>query len=181
MPLDAGLLNQAKAAEGRAIDAEYHAVFARAEFHQAVRLVQLAGASLREIADALGLSHQRVHQIVAGAGGSLALAAPPDHRRGASILLVLRPGPNTGEDACRWPGSLRLRRMHQPGARRAGDGEGDRHSGGDHPPGPRRGHGRTVRLVREAPLRGRGDGIGGHDGICAECLRLCQEIMDEPA
>ena len=79
MPLDADLLNQAKAAEARAIDAEYHAVFARAEFHQAARRLQLAGASLREIADALGLSHQRVHQIVAGAGGAGAggTARPP--------------------------------------------------------------------------------------------------------
>jgi hypothetical protein len=52
MPLDADLLNQAKTTEARAIDAEYRAVFARAEFHQAVRRLQLAGASLREIADA---------------------------------------------------------------------------------------------------------------------------------
>ena len=32
--------------------------------------LQLSGGSLREIADALGLSHQRVHQIVEGAGGA---------------------------------------------------------------------------------------------------------------
>ena len=70
MPLDAGLLEQAKTAEARVIDAEHGAEVARADFHRAVRRLQLAGASLREIADALGLSHQRVHQIVASAGGS---------------------------------------------------------------------------------------------------------------
>ena len=70
MPLDAGLLEQAKAAEERVIDAEHAAEVARADFHRAVRRLQLAGASLREIAGALGLSHQRVHQIVESAGGS---------------------------------------------------------------------------------------------------------------
>jgi ribosomal protein S14 len=70
MALDAGLLEQAKAAEARVIDAEHDVEVARADFHRAVRRLQLAGASLREIANALGLSHQRVHQIVAAAGGS---------------------------------------------------------------------------------------------------------------
>jgi ClpX C4-type zinc finger len=68
--LDESLLDQAKTAEERVIDAEHEAEVARAEFHRAVRHLQLAGGSLREIADALGLSHQRVHQIVESAGGS---------------------------------------------------------------------------------------------------------------
>lgn len=70
MPLDADLLSQARTAEAHVIDAEHDAEVARAEFHRAVRRLQLAGGSLREIADALGLSHQRVHQIVESAGGS---------------------------------------------------------------------------------------------------------------
>jgi hypothetical protein len=70
MPLDYDLLAQARTAEARVIDAEQAADIARAEFHGAVRRLQLAGASLREIAEALGLSHQRVHQIVEAAGGS---------------------------------------------------------------------------------------------------------------
>jgi hypothetical protein len=68
--LDADLLLQARTAEGALIDAEHGAEVARAEFHRAVRRLQLAGGSLREIAEALGLSHQRVHQIVESAGGS---------------------------------------------------------------------------------------------------------------
>src|SRR5438552_12262204 len=43
---------------------------ARAEYHAIVRRMHLAGASVREIAQALELSHQRVQQMVAGAGGS---------------------------------------------------------------------------------------------------------------
>jgi hypothetical protein len=70
MTIDSGLLEQAKTAEGRLIDAEHAAEVARADFHQAVRRLQLAGGSLREIADALNLSHQRIHQIVESAGGS---------------------------------------------------------------------------------------------------------------
>jgi hypothetical protein len=69
MTIDADLLSAAKAAQGRAIDAEHNAEVARADFHHAVRRLQLAGASLREVAAALGLSHQRVHQIVDAAGG----------------------------------------------------------------------------------------------------------------
>ncbi len=70
MSLDANLLGQAKAAEARVIDAEHEAEVARADFHRAVRRLQLAGGSLREIAGALNLSHQRVHQIVEAAGGA---------------------------------------------------------------------------------------------------------------
>jgi len=70
MALDESLLDQAKMAEARVIDAEHEAEVTRAEFHRAVRRLQLAGGSLREIAEALGLSHQRVHQIVESAGGS---------------------------------------------------------------------------------------------------------------
>jgi ribosomal protein S14 len=64
------LLAQAQRAEERLIEAEHDAEVARAEFHQAVRRLHLSGASLRELAGALGLSHQRVHQIVEGAGGA---------------------------------------------------------------------------------------------------------------
>jgi hypothetical protein len=70
MNLDPDLLAKARDAETRLIDAERDAEVARADFHQAVRRLQLAGGSLREIAEALSISHQRVHQIVEGAGGS---------------------------------------------------------------------------------------------------------------
>jgi len=70
MPLDSGLLGQARAAEIRVIETEHDAEAARAEFNRAIRRLQLAGGSLREIAEEFGLSHQRVHQIVDATGGS---------------------------------------------------------------------------------------------------------------
>jgi len=64
------LLGEARRAQERLIDAERDADVARAEFYRAVRRLHLHGASLRELAANLGLSHQRVHQIVEEAGGS---------------------------------------------------------------------------------------------------------------
>jgi ClpX C4-type zinc finger len=68
--MDDELLGEARRAQERLIDAERDAEVARAEFYRAVRRLHLHGSSLRELAGALGLSHQRVHQIVESAGGS---------------------------------------------------------------------------------------------------------------
>jgi ClpX C4-type zinc finger len=67
--MDQDLLAGARQAEQRLIEAEHAADVARAEFHRAVRRLHLSGGSLRELAAALHLSHQRVHQIVESAGG----------------------------------------------------------------------------------------------------------------
>jgi ClpX C4-type zinc finger len=64
MTLDADRLRDALAARDHLIEAEHSAERARADFHAAVRRLRAAGGSLRELADALQLSHQRVHQIV---------------------------------------------------------------------------------------------------------------------
>jgi hypothetical protein len=68
--IDEGLLAQARLAAERFVEAEQDAEVARVEFHRAVRRLHLRGASLRELAEALQLSHQRVHQIVEAAGGA---------------------------------------------------------------------------------------------------------------
>jgi hypothetical protein len=67
--MDEELLAAARRAQNQLIDAEHAAEIAKAEFHRAVRRLHLTGASLRELAAALHLSHQRVHQIVETAGG----------------------------------------------------------------------------------------------------------------
>jgi hypothetical protein len=70
MALNLDLLEKARAAGVRFDEAEQQALLARTEYHTAVRRLHLAGGSLREIAQTLSLSHQRVQQIVSGAGGS---------------------------------------------------------------------------------------------------------------
>ena len=68
--MDEELLAAARRAQGQLIEADHAVGIAKAEFHRAVRRLHLSGASLRELAGALQLSHQRVHQIVETAGGA---------------------------------------------------------------------------------------------------------------
>ena len=70
MPLRDSLLETARAAGRALVEAEHQVLTTRADYHTAIRRLHLAGASLREIAEALGLSHQRIQQIVDGSGGS---------------------------------------------------------------------------------------------------------------
>ena len=64
MTLDDGILREAREARDRLIAAQHEVDAARGEYHHAIRRLCAAGGSMREIAEALGLSHQRVHQIV---------------------------------------------------------------------------------------------------------------------
>jgi hypothetical protein len=68
--LNPDLLQRARRTAADLAEADRQALLARAEHHTAIRRLHLAGASLREIADALSLSHQRIQQIVDGSGGS---------------------------------------------------------------------------------------------------------------
>jgi hypothetical protein len=67
--MDEELLAAARQAQEQLVEADHAAEVAKAQFHRAVRRLHLSGASLRELATALNLSHQRVHQIVEAAGG----------------------------------------------------------------------------------------------------------------
>jgi ATP-dependent Clp protease ATP-binding subunit ClpA len=64
MGLDDDILGEARQARDRLIAARHEAEDARADYHHAIRRLHASGASMREIAEALGISHQRVHQIV---------------------------------------------------------------------------------------------------------------------
>jgi hypothetical protein len=66
MTLDERLLADVRAARDRYDVLQRQALQQRPAFYEAVRALYAAGASLREIADALDMSHQRVHQIVNG-------------------------------------------------------------------------------------------------------------------
>ena len=70
MTLDDSLLSKAKSEASRLADAERAVLLTRADYHTAVRRLHLAGGTLREIAEALGVSHQRVQQMVGLAGGT---------------------------------------------------------------------------------------------------------------
>jgi hypothetical protein len=70
MPVDEDLLAAAKMAGDRFASAEREADLARTHYHHAVRRLHLAGASVRDVAHAIGLSHQRVQQIVQANGGT---------------------------------------------------------------------------------------------------------------
>jgi hypothetical protein len=70
MVIDEGLLQRARESGSRMADAQHQAEVAKADYHHAIRQLHFTGASMREIADALELSHQRVHQIIEAGGGT---------------------------------------------------------------------------------------------------------------
>jgi ClpX C4-type zinc finger len=86
--LDPDLVREAQVARGRLLETQHAAERARADYHHAIRRLHAAGGSLREIAETLGLSHQRVHQILDQAAGP---TRPRWRRRGQ--LLPGPPGP----------------------------------------------------------------------------------------
>jgi hypothetical protein len=62
MGLDNDLLAAAQAAVTRRVEADAALAHARVDEARAIRLLHLAGGSVREIARALGVSHQRIQQ-----------------------------------------------------------------------------------------------------------------------
>ena len=66
MTLDEKTLEEARALRARQLELQHDADRAKLDYHHAIRRLHAAGGSMREIAEALDLSHQRVHQIVEG-------------------------------------------------------------------------------------------------------------------
>jgi ClpX C4-type zinc finger protein len=64
MGLDPELVREAEAARERLVESQHAAERAKVDYHHAIRRLHAAGGSLREIAEALRVSHQRVHQII---------------------------------------------------------------------------------------------------------------------
>jgi Clp amino terminal domain, pathogenicity island component len=69
MTLDEQILAEAREVRQHLVDLESQTAHARVDYHHAIKKLHAAGGSLREIAEALDLSHQRVHQIVEGPAG----------------------------------------------------------------------------------------------------------------
>ena len=86
MGLEKELVREAERAKEELAVAQHAAYRAKVDYHQAIRRLHAAGGSLREIAEALRLSHQRVHQI-------LNEAAEPTRRRRWRRDVQLLSGP----------------------------------------------------------------------------------------
>src|SRR4051794_37090274 len=89
MTLDEEVLAQTKEIREQLLSTERELEHLRADYHHSIRLLHARGGNMREIADALLLSHQRVHQIVGAADGSPEPTGPerggrrgPQGRRG---------------------------------------------------------------------------------------------------
>lgn len=174
--MDPDLLNEAKIAETELIEAEHAADVARAAFNRAVRRLHLDGASLREVAKALGLSHQRVHQIVEAAGGS---------RRWRKSAKTPRPGPcsfcgRTAEKVktlIAGPGVYICDRCIPLASQAIAAGE----PAGTTPIAPVAAEAMTEKCSFCGKRRHQVRGLAAahRARICAECLGLCQEILTE--
>lgn len=66
MTLDDRILKEARELRGRLLELQHEADRAKLDYHHSIRRLHAAGGSMREIAEELSLSHQRVHQIVEG-------------------------------------------------------------------------------------------------------------------
>jgi hypothetical protein len=165
------LLEQAKAAGARLADAERQALLARADYHAAIRRLHLAGTSLRDIAQALSLSHQRVQQVVSAAGGSWwqvwrRRTATPDAvcswcDRPPSEVAGLIAGPNVYIcDAC------------VEAAERTLETASDRHEGSRPAAGTRS----RCAFCRKRESKERSL-VTGPPHICSECLQTCRAIL----
>jgi hypothetical protein len=192
MGLDPELVREAKAAREFLLASEHAAERARVDYHHAIRRLHAAGGSLREIAEALRLSHQRVHQIVDEA----AEPTRPRWRRRAQR----RHGPvgpcsfcGRSREECEQliagPGVFICERCVAQATRlSAGSAVEDRADGPLRLEAPaseaRCGFcGKDARqgvLLVAGGLAGAPTGKFGHDArICDECLDLCLEILAE--
>ena len=80
MTLDKDTLTSAEQARDHLLELQHSTEVARVDYHHTIRKLHVKGGSLREIAEALGLSHQRVHQIVEPVDGAAPSDRGPDHK-----------------------------------------------------------------------------------------------------
>jgi len=175
MTINPDLLERARRSGAELADADRQALLARAEHHTAIRRLHLAGASLREIAEALALSHQRIQQIVGASGGSWWRKAWRNRgvTRDAVCTWCSRPPSEVGKlvagpniyicDGCVAQAFRQLAEMPESGS------------------GLRAARARCSFCSRSG-TGGRKVVTGAHANVCDDCLRLCREFMAlEPA
>lgn len=187
-PLDEVLLSDALAVRERCTELELQLAQQKADFGRAVRRLHASGASLREIAGALELSHQRVHQLIGTSEpeGWIARLTPgrkPVRRRSSAACsfcevsevdtarLVAGPGVYICDKCIRTATLVAIR--NQPSS----DSEHVRFT-----PVLPQDHGVRCDFCSRGLRRSERIWRGGRHGhtICDQCLRLCSEILAEP-
>lgn len=185
--MDKELLAQARRAEERLIEAEHDADVARADFHRAVRRLHLSGASMRELASALALSHQRVHQIVGAAGGARRWRVRREPPPGLACsfcgrvqrethVLVSGPGVYICDNCIALAGTV------MASGRTAETPLGPLHAVSEEAADQQCGFCGKRRRQVSGLVATTGDPVGKANSppsVCAECLTLCQEIHAE--
>ena len=174
-PLDELLLAEAREAQAAQAHSQAQAELARIRFAGTLRKLHDAGASMREIARALKLSHQRVHQLITGEdkhGRRLSCSFCGRDQKDARKLIA---GP--GVYICERCAVLGSRML-------AGDAGARRRWSTTPRPDP----GKPAKKSRGAdgcsfcgkgPLLVAGMAEGGAVRICDECLDLCKDIISE--
>jgi hypothetical protein len=191
MGLDPELVREAERAREQLAVSQHAAERARADYHLAIRRLHAAGGSLREIAEALRLSHQRVHQIVEEAG-------EPARRRWRRTRQPV-PGPLGPCSFCGRPCDVDARLIAGPGvficdrcvvqatrlaAGSAVEGQAEAPMRLE-PPGSETRcsfcglEARKVRRLVASGLPVSAGKFGDRPRICDRCLDLCQEILAE--
>jgi hypothetical protein len=171
--LDPVLLEKARAAADSHAEADRQLQSARGDYYHAIRKLHLAGGSVREIADALGVSHQRVQQMVQTAGGSwwqrlrgrridpVAVCTFCDRPPSAVSKLVAGPAVYICDRCIRAAERVMAGGADAGGALRCESSPRARCSFCD------------IQRSKTAGM------VAGPAAICADCLTLCRQIIDE--
>jgi hypothetical protein len=194
MGLDRELVREAERAKEQLAVSQHAAYRAKVDYHQAIRRLHAAGGSLREIAEALRMSHQRVHQIIDEA------AEPTRRRRGRREPPRLS-GPVEPCSFCGRPRDVCAKLIVGPGvficdrcvvqatrlaAGPAVEGEAEGLLRLEPPASEARCSfcNREARKMRHLVASGRSvpaGKVGELPRICDKCRDLCLEILAEPS
>ncbi len=170
-PLDELLFAQALEAQAAQAHALAQAELARVRFQDSLRELHRSGASMREMAKAFGLSHQRVHQLVGCANAGCSFCGTP---RARAKSLVAGPGVwicdgcvdlATGVVAGEASALRRWATLEAPPARRSAKWRSRE----------------QCSFCGKKPDQVAGLAEGGTRRICTECLALCRQIVADEA
>jgi len=173
---DSNLLQKANDAGTQLVEAERQVLLARAEYHTAIRRLHLGGASLREIAEALSLSHQRVQQIVSAAGGSWWQIWKRRTVRPDAVCTWCQRPPSEVSKLIAGPAVFICDSCIEAAETAMSSGRMERSTLRSAEPGDR---------SRCSFCRKRADEkrslVMGPANVCSECLRICREILNSRA